>query len=100
MRKPVVIITISILFFSCNGGQQVKSASSPAGADIHLTEYFNYGDTGLQAGGVKMIPIKTPVGDFKVWTKRFGNNPRIKILLLHGGPATGHEYMECFESFF
>ncbi len=21
-------------------------------------------------------------------------------MLLHGGPATGHEYMECFESFF
>ena len=47
-----------------------------------------------------MIPIKTPVGDFKVWTKRFGNNPRIKVLLLHGGPAAGHEYMEAFESFF
>jgi proline iminopeptidase len=47
-----------------------------------------------------MIPITTPVGEFKVWTKRFGNNPRIKILLLHGGPAGTHEYMECFESFF
>ena len=47
-----------------------------------------------------MIPVKTPVGDFKVWTKRFGNNPRIKVLLLHGGPAAGHEYMEAFESFF
>jgi proline iminopeptidase len=33
-------------------------------------------------------------------TKRFGNNPKIKILLLHGGPAMTHEYMECFETFF
>jgi proline iminopeptidase len=40
------------------------------------------------------------VGEFKVWTKRFGNNPKIKILLLHGGPAMTHEYMECFETFF
>lgn len=47
-----------------------------------------------------MVPIKTPVGEFKVWTKRFGKNPRIKILLLHGGPAMTHEYMECFETFF
>ncbi len=47
-----------------------------------------------------MIPITTPVGEFKVWTKRFGNNPKIKILLLHGGPAMTHEYMECFETFF
>jgi len=47
-----------------------------------------------------MIPVITPVGEFKVWTKRFGNNPKIKILLLHGGPAMTHEYMECFETFF
>ncbi|MBL7756073.1 MAG: proline iminopeptidase-family hydrolase [Chitinophagaceae bacterium] len=67
---------------------------------MSVAAYFNYGDTGVQAGGVRLIPIKTPVGNFNVWTKRFGNNPRIKILLLHGGPAMTHEYMECFESFF
>jgi proline iminopeptidase len=50
--------------------------------------------------GIKMIPIKTSAGEFKVWTKRIGNNPRIKVLLLHGGPASTHQYMECFESFF
>jgi len=68
--------------------------------NILVSDYFNYGDTGVQTAGIKLIPIKTPVGEFKVWTKRFGNNPRIKILLLHGGPAMTHEYMECFESFF
>jgi proline iminopeptidase len=67
---------------------------------ITVKDYFNYKDTGVQSAGIKMILVKTPVGDFKVWTKRFGNNPRIKILLLHGGPAFTHEYMECFESFF
>ncbi len=65
-----------------------------------VSEYFNYGDSGVQYAGIKMVPIKTSVGEFKVWTKRFGNNPRIKVLLLHGGPALTHEYMECFESFF
>ena len=100
MRKLFFIIPASIVFFCCNNDQQVKSVSAPAGADIHLTEYFNYGDTGVQAGGVRMIPVKTPDSVFNVWTKRFGNNPRIKVLLLHGGPAAGHEYMECFESFF
>ncbi|MFN4147033.1 MAG: proline iminopeptidase-family hydrolase [Runella sp.] len=54
----------------------------------------------VQTGGVRMIPIKTPYGTFNVWTKKFGDNPRIKILLLHGGPSLTHEYMECFESFF
>ena len=50
-------------------------------------------------GGVRMIPIHTPVGDFKVWTKRVGNNPRIKLLLLHGGPGATHEAFEAFDSF-
>ena len=65
-----------------------------------LTNYFTYNIDEVEAAGVKMIPIKTSVGEFKVWTKRFGNNPKIKILLLHGGPAMTHEYMECFETFF
>jgi proline iminopeptidase len=54
----------------------------------------------VQTGGIKLIPIETPIGNFNVWTKKIGNNPNIKILLLHGGPAMTHEYFECFESFF
>jgi len=46
-----------------------------------------------------MIPIQTPKGNFKVWTKRFGNNPQLKVLLLNGGPGATHEYFECFENF-
>jgi proline iminopeptidase len=93
MRIFFALIVFSILFFSCN--QAAKKEK-----DITVREYFNYGDSSVQTAGVKLIPVQTPVGNFKVWTKRFGNNPRIKILLLHGGPAMTHEYMECFESFF
>jgi proline iminopeptidase len=50
-------------------------------------------------GGVRMIAINTPRGTFHVWTKRVGNNPRIKLLLLHGGPGFTHEYFECFDSY-
>lgn len=88
--RIILSVLLSVLFFSCK-----EKPTSPT-----VAEYFNYGDTGVQSAGIKMIPIQTPVGEFKVWTKRFGNNPRIKILLLHGGPAMTHEYMECFESFF
>jgi proline iminopeptidase len=94
----IILSFLSVLLFT--GCHQDKKNTAPAFPDVHVSDYFNYGDSGVQSGGVKMIPIKTPVGDFKVWTKRFGNNPRIKILLLHGGPAMTHEYMECFESFF
>lgn len=42
----------------------------------------NSGRGDLLTGGVKMIPITTPRGDFRVWTKRVGNNPTAKLLLL------------------
>lgn len=67
---------------------------------ISLAEYHKITDSGVQTGGVKLIQITTPVGKFNVWTKRIGNNPRIKVLLLHGGPAGTHEFFESFESFF
>ena len=85
------IISIALTIASCK-------QNAPSNGPL-VNDYFNYGDS-IESAGVKMIPIKTPVGDFKVWTKRFGNNPKIKILLLHGGPAMTHEYMECFETFF
>ena len=54
----------------------------------------------ILTGGVKMIPITTPKGTFKVWTKRVGNNPKMKVLLLHGGPGLTHEGFEALDSFF
>jgi len=65
-----------------------------------MTSYFdNAGRKDVCTGGVRMIPIKTAKGTFKVWTKRVGNNPAVKLLLLHGGPAATHEYFEAFDSF-
>jgi proline iminopeptidase len=52
------------------------------------------------SGGVKMIPVSTAKGTFRVWTKRIGNNPTVKVLLLHGGPGLTHEYWEAFDSYF
>jgi proline iminopeptidase len=51
------------------------------------------------SGGVRMVPVQTPVGAFKVWTKRIGNNPALRVLLLHGGPGATHEYLEAFDSY-
>jgi len=53
----------------------------------------------MAADDVRMIPISTPKGEFRVWTKRVGNNPRVKLLLLHGGPGATHEYFEASDSF-
>ena len=51
------------------------------------------------AGGARLIPIETPSGTFRVWTKRTGNSPDMKLLLLHGGPGSSHEYLEAFDAF-
>ena len=47
-----------------------------------------------------MIPVDTPKGTFQVWTKRVGNNPTMKVLLLHGGPGATHEAFVAFDSYF
>jgi len=59
------------------------------------TYFDSSGRDDVLSGGVKMIPIDTPGGTFRVWTKRVGNNPTTKLLLLHGGPAFSHEYLEA-----
>ena len=46
-----------------------------------------------------MVAVDTPAGAFKVWTKRVGNNPELKVLLLHGGPGATHEYLEACDSY-
>ncbi|HLN92812.1 MAG TPA: proline iminopeptidase-family hydrolase [Thermoanaerobaculia bacterium] len=73
----------------------------PAAQSAIPASYLDYsGRDDVLSGGVKMIPITTPKGTFKVWTKRIGNNPTTKVLLLHGGPGITHEYLEAFDSYF
>jgi proline iminopeptidase len=63
-------------------------------------DYLDYsGRDDVLTGGVRMIGVKTPGGVFNVWTKRVGNNPSARILLLHGGPGATHEYFEAADSY-
>lgn len=73
----------------------------PVTEDQASQSYLDYSNSqSALTGGVQMIPIQTPKGEFKVWTKRVGNNPSMKVLLLHGGPGMTHEIYECFDSYF
>ena len=86
MKKLLLLISISLL--SCQSPNKSNS-------------YLDYsGRSDKLSGGVKIIPINTPLGKFNVWTKRIGNNPSKKVLLLHGGPGFNHQYFQAFESFF
>ena len=97
MRMHPALLSVP-LFAAC-----AAPSGSDAAHDTRLTahEYFdNTGRDDVLSGGVRMIPISTPKGDFKVWTKRTGNNPKIKVLFLHGGPGLTHEYFEVVDSWF
>jgi len=79
--------------------QDAPPGEVPAKASRAATSYFDTtGRTDVYSGGVRLIPVKTPNGTFNVWTKRVGNNPTIKLLLLHGGPGATHEYFESADS--
>jgi proline iminopeptidase len=66
---------------------------------MHADYLDNTGRDDVLSGGSRLIPIQTPLGEYRVWTKRIGNNPELKMLLLHGGPGSTHEYLEACDSF-
>lgn len=69
-------------------------------ANNNQDNYWDYSKSDDQkTGGIKMIPIETAKGTFNVYTKRIGNNPKIKVLLLHGGPGGTHEEFGNFEGY-
>jgi proline iminopeptidase len=68
--------------------------------DCMLSTYLDYsGRDDVVSGGARKIPVSTPAGDYQVWVKRVGNNPDLKMLLLHGGPGSTHEYLEACDSY-
>jgi proline iminopeptidase len=81
-----------LLAGGCNRAQ--PTAAQPAGS-----YYDNSAHADAWSGGARQVEITTPKGKFHVWIKRVGNNPKLKLLLLHGGPGATHEYLEAFDSF-
>ena len=88
MRK--IFFLLSIIFIGACNNENKTAAPAAVSEDLYKE---------VQTGGVKIIPIETLKGKFNIWTKQMGNNPKIKLLLLNGGPGATHEYFECFESF-
>ena len=94
----IISIVFLVLLMACQTEPSLKESSlgqSEPCAYVDMT-----GKPDQSTGGIQMIPIQTPKGVFKVWTKRVGNNPSKKVLLLHGGPGGTHEFFESFEGYF
>src|SRR5215470_8651265 len=87
------LVALACVLAACTHAPAQKTSSTSG-------SYLDYeGRADFLSGGARMIAIDTPKGKFRVWAKRVGNNPRIKVLLLHGGPAMTHEYFEAADSF-
>jgi proline iminopeptidase len=99
VTKGIAVIATVVVLAGCSNSGTTATTSTVTPAPTASAYFDNTGRDDVLAGGVKMIPITTPKGMFRVWTKRVGNNPRIKVLLLHGGPGGTHEYFEAFDSF-
>src|SRR5688572_22743017 len=91
----VVFIAACVLSLMACQGRDAQVQPAP-----DVAYYDTTGRDDVLAGGIKMIEISTPKGPFKVWTKRTGTNPKIKVLMLHGGPGLTHEAFEAFNSYF
>jgi len=91
MRNYCSILLLAALF----GSHSAIAENTPV-----PSSYFDQsGREDTFTGGVRMITVQTANGPFRVWTKRVGANPRIKVLLLHGGPGVTHEYFEALDSY-
>ena len=95
-RTLMIAASISLLLTTgCNR----TSPAAPAHGGPPASYYDNSGHPDAWSGGARMVEIATPKGKYHVWIKRNGNNPRLKLLLLHGGPGATHEYFDAFDSF-
>ncbi|HXG37968.1 MAG TPA: proline iminopeptidase, partial [Bacteroidota bacterium] len=55
---PIALLfVLSCVFVACEQPKQ----ESP------LAQYFKTDESGIRSGGVKLIPIETPKGTFRVW---------------------------------
>jgi proline iminopeptidase len=95
MKRSIFVLASAALVF-VTGCRKVETAPSDAPPASY---YDNSRLPDAWSGGARLVPISTPKGNFHVWIKRHGNNPRLKLLLLHGGPGATHEYFDAFDSF-
>jgi proline iminopeptidase len=94
MKKLSFLLVVLLTgLLACKQGDRINDT----GTD--LTAYLTDTTSGVKTGGIQVVQISTPKGKFNIWTKKIGNNPKMKLLLLNGGPGATHEYFECMESF-
>lgn len=102
MKRTITIVASAAICLTTTACLKEAPNQSRAGAteaSPPASYYDNSSHPDAWSGGSRMIPITTPKGPHKVWVKRVGNNPKLKLLLLTGGPGFSHAYLEVMDSF-
>ncbi|MDO1500474.1 proline iminopeptidase-family hydrolase [Winogradskyella maritima] len=101
MKTLIPFLLLAIVFSCAETPKNETTHPETEATEVSLQDYHSFENKDDQfTGGIKLIPIETPKGTFNVWTKRIGNNPKMKVLLLHGGPGMTHEIYESFDGYF
>ena len=93
--KHYLPLLLACFLFACQNSPSNESTEATK-TETEKTEQSESKPSTEGTEGVRMIPIETSAGTYKVWTKKVGDHPTVKVLLLHGGPAMTTEYMESF----
>ncbi len=94
--KYIIIPALAVVYLLAGCGNSQKEQADT----VQKSGYFDYSGSGDQpTGGIRMIHIETAKGTFNVYTKRMGNNPKMRVLLLHGGPGGTHEEFGNFDGY-
>jgi len=92
-RAICVPISAALFLFAC------RSAETPHDSAVPASYFDNSAHSDAWSGGARKLTISTPKGPHQVWIKRVGNNPKLKLLLLTGGPGLSHSYLEVMDSY-
>ena len=90
--KYILFIGVALLLVSCSSSDVQEKETKPTASQEKSND--------IEKDGVTMVPINTPLGKFNVYTRRMGDNPDKRVLLLHGGPGGTYEFFKSFEDYF
>lgn len=95
MRRSILILASTALLVTAG----CRYTAEPRQGGAAASYYDNSGHPDAWSGGARKITISTPKGPHQVWIKRVGNNQKLKLLLLTGGPGLSHAYLEVMDSY-
>ncbi|WP_262693639.1 proline iminopeptidase-family hydrolase [Kordiimonas aquimaris] len=101
MRSLFTVAFAALFALSaCNSSETATPTNTGADAQTSTEAVVQESKGTPTVGEGRLIPVHTEKGTFNVWTKKVGDNPTIKVLLLHGGPGMTHEIYEVFGEHF